>query len=100
MVPLYSFFANTHKDTKIKPIKEIKRANRFSVGRGIETIGPFRRSGYKIAVGGGFEPPTERLAIAQNDSFCGQPDKLRLFRTLHPRDRRACLPVSTPYIVG
>lgn len=57
---------------------------------------------YLNAVGGGVEPPTVWLAKAQNFGGQSQSTKkdgfmLRLSQIHHPRDRRAWLPISSPY---
>ena len=60
---------------------------------------PLKISEAFLAVGGGVEPPTVRLAAAQKTD-CGQPNILRLFLNHHPRDRRVWLPVSSSYNVA
>ena len=41
---------------------------------------------------------TRSLAKGQC-AHCGQPIILRLSDVSHPRDRRVCLPISTPYSI-
>jgi hypothetical protein len=53
----------------------------------------------KLSCKGRLRTSTEKLATGHKRTFSGQPITLRLSLTLHPRDRRACLPISTPYIV-
>ena len=57
-----------------------------------------------LAVGGGFEPPTVQLATVQhlvvNPSRSCERHYAAFIPYHHPRDRRARLPISTPYSIS